>query len=490
MSGTTTNTKTNYDANIFTRERGEYGMLVFSDPRRQATYEHHETEYRKKYVLKQAYDKQEFLRKILTDIKREYLTRKKQVKRLQRDAAVNFRNAEMSLQEHYAGTQGQEPWRIHGVDICAPLVSQIQLPSGETLDLKTLDCDTEFAKVRRVHEDLRLDQLESIRICEEEEQRQREYEAANEASWNQWTQQQYQQRRPYAPRGEEQQQQQEEEPQGRYGDGGYCGCGDLECSDCFSYDNENDDKDSYDSSYCAEFGYYPREYNCEREWREAEEARAAAEQQRWEENTRNSDGETWDEEAIADEAEHRREVAQMKLDGDMTYTCDDHPDVQQLEVVQVTEPKERFTASSAGGGMISAQKKAAAGAASKAAKARQAKQELKKKEAKFVPLQVTPNTNRVPVPVRKECRDVEEEEVSKVVAEASPTLLYRGRAQVNLPKKNLQNVSREGKRRHVAIWRRIETEEKHASARGTRIANIPEPRSWHNCGGSDNDYDY
>ena len=471
MSGTTTNTNTNYDANIFTRERGEYGMLVFSDPHRQATYEYHETEYKKKYVLKHAYDNQEFLRKMHADIKREYLTRKKQVKRLQRDAAVDFRNAEMSLQEHYAGAQGQEPWRIHGVDICAPLVSQIQLPSGETLDLKTLDCDTEFAKVRRVHEDLRLDQLESIRICEEEEQRQREYEAANEASWNQWTQQQYQQRRPYEPRGAF---------GGCYDDNENAvaekclGCGDLECSDCYSYGNENDDQSSYDSDYCAEFGYYPREYNCEREWREAEEARAAAEeeaaeQQRWEENTRDSDGETWDEEAVADEAEHRREVAQMKLDGDMTYTCDDHPDVQQLEVVQVTEPKERFTASSAGGGMIRAQKKAAAGAASKAAKARQAKQELKKKEAKFVPLQVTDNTNRS----------------NEVTA-----ILTTNKLEINLPKKNLQNVSREGKRRHVAIWRRIETEEKHASARGTRIANIPEPRSWHNCGGSDNDYDY
>jgi hypothetical protein len=511
MSGTTTtntnapnNTK-NYDDVIFTGEKSEFGMPVFSHPSIQATYEYHETEYKKKYVLKHAYDKQEFLRKMRADIKREYLTRKKQVKQLQRDAAVNFRNAEMSLQEHYASAsasaQGQEPWRIHGVDICAPLVSQIQLPHGETLDLKTLHYETEFAKLRGVHEDLRQDQVESIRIQEEGQQRQREYEAANEASWNQWTQQQYQQRRPYTPRGEEQQQQQEEEEQpGRYGDGGYCGCDDLECSDCYSYGNENgDDQSSYDSEYCGTFLHHPREYNYEREIREAEEARAAeeeaAEQQRWEENTRNSDGETWDEEARADEAEYRREIAQMKLDGDMTYTCDDYPDVQQLEVVQVTEPKERFVASAAStGGMISAQKKAAAGAAAKAAKARQAKQQQKKHEKKFAPLQVTANTNRVPVPVRKECRDVEEEWSGSDVEqqqqqEETPTLLYHGRAQVNLPKKNLQNVSREGKRRHVAIWRRIEAEEKHASARGTRIANIPEPRAWYNCGGSDDYYE-
>jgi len=518
MSGTTTNANVNtnantpdatnnYDADIFTGERSEFGIPVFSDPHRQATYEYHETGYKKKYEVKNAYDKQEFLHKMRTDIKREYLTRKKQIKRLQRDAAVNFRNAEMSLQEHYASasTQGQRHWKIHGVDINAPLVSQIELPSGETLDLKTLQCDTEFAKVFGIHEDLRLDLIESIKIQEEEQQRQREYEAANEADWNQWTRQQYQKRSAYEtrrvvemrnedqentegdycdPHGEsmwrlkagvavlresaqaeqqQPQQQQEEEPQGRYGDGGYCCCGDLECSDCFSYGNENDDRDSYDSDY-------PREYNWERECREAEETQAAAEQeqQRWTENTRDSDGETWDEEAIANEAEHRREMAQMKLNGDMTYTCDDYPDVQQLEVVQVTEPKERFAASSAAGGMISAQKKAAAGAAAKAAKARQAKQEQKKQQKKFVPLQVIDNTNRS----------------NEVTA-----ILTANKLEINLSKKNLQNVSREGKQRHIAKWRRIETEEKHASARGTRIANIPEPRAWHNCGGSDNDND-
>ena len=91
------------------------------------------------------------------------------------------------------------------------------------------------------------------------------------------------------------------------------------------------------------------------------------------------------------------------------------------------------------------------------------------------------NTNRVPVPVR----NVEEGSGDDAEEEQTTTLLYQGRAQVNLPKKNLQNVSRKGKERHIAIWRRIETEEKHASARGTRIANITEPRSWYNCGGSD-----
>jgi hypothetical protein len=502
MSGTTTNPAAKYSASIldaeygsqiFTGLRGEYGNYKFADPHRQATYEHHEMNFRRMQMLKIAYDKQEFLRRMRTDLKREYLTRKKQVKRLQMDAAVNFRNAENELQEHYAGMNASEhqPY-IHGVDINAPLVSQIQLPHDEILDLKTFDEQREFEKLRQIHTDLFIDQQESIRLWEQQEQRQREWEATNDAAWVECQRQQYRQRLPYEPRGKE-----EEDNAQKHWE-----CEDANCSTC----GHDDDQSSYDSEYCAEFGDYPREYNCERECREREEAAQAeaaqaeavhaeaghaeaAAQQRWEENTRDSDEDgLWDEEAIQNEAEHRREVALMKLNDDMTYACDDHPDVQQLDVVSVTEPRERITTSSASSGGISAQKKAAAGAAKKAAKARQAKQDLKKK-AKFVPFKITMNTNRVPV--HKECRDVEEwsdaEDVEEEQSTTTTTLLYQGRAQINLPKKNLQNVSREAKERHIAKWRRIEATEKHASARGTRIANISEPRSWHNCGGSDCD---
>ena len=78
-------------------------------------------------------------------------------------------------------------------------------------------------------------------------------------------------------------------------------------------------------------------------------------------------------------------------------------------------------------------------------------------------------------------------------------MLYRGKVQVNLPKKNMQaaiafasasaSASREDKKRHDKKWRRINAAQKQSNARGTRIANIPEPRAWHNCGGSDNDWD-
>ena len=467
-TATAPDTTKNYNTDIFTGERSEFGMPVFSDPRRQATYEYHETGYKNKYMLKQAYDKQEFLRKMLTDMKREYLTRKKQVKRLQKDAAVDFRNAESSLQEHYATKAADQRPYIYAVDINAPLVSQIQLPRGEILDLKTLHCDTEFAKVRGIHEDLRREQKEQEqRRFEEQEQEQEQskwWEAEAEALAK-WEQRQYEQRRPYAPREEQQQQQQQEEEQpGRYGDGGYCGCDDLECSDCYSYGNQNDDQSSYDSEYDD-----PREYNYERECREAEEAAAAAEaaeQQRWEENTRNSDGETWDEEAISNEAEHRREVAQMKLNDDMSYQCDDYPDV-----VQVTEPRERITVAAAGGAISAKTKAKSKTTAAAAAKARIAK----KQQNKFIPIQVTINANRV---------SVED-------AESSSTMLYKGKVQINLPKKNMQasSASREDKKRHDEKWRRINAAQKQSNARGTKIANIPQPRMWYDEP-SDNDYDY
>ncbi len=137
----------------------------------------------------------------------------------------------------------------------------------------------------------------------------------------------------------------------------------------------------------------------------------------------------------------------MKLNGD-------HPDVQQLEDIEVAEPKERFTAS-AGGGMLSAQKKAAAGAAAKAAKVRIAKQQEKKQQKKFVPLQITDNTNRT----------------NEVTA-----ILSANKLEINLPKKKLLNATREAKKHHNQKWNHVNAQNKQSAARGTRIANIPEPR--------------
>jgi len=102
MSGNTSNTNARNTSNtnmtreelhdlvINEQERDEFGFQVFQSPYTQAFFEKAQRDYKLKYNLKQAYDKQEFLRKMRADIKREYLTRKKQLKKLQQDAAVMF----------------------------------------------------------------------------------------------------------------------------------------------------------------------------------------------------------------------------------------------------------------------------------------------------------------------------------------------------------------------------------------------------------------
>jgi hypothetical protein len=455
MSGTTTNTNAtnNYDAIIFTGQKSEFGMRVFSDPHRQATYNHFEEEYKKKHMLKEAYDKQEFLRKMRTDIKREYLTRKKQIKRLQRTAAIDFRNAEMSLQEHYAtSAEGYEPWRIQGVDINAPLVSQIQLPGGETLDLKTLQCHAEFDKLREIHEDLRLDQFDSIMI-QEEEQQQREFERgaaadANEASWGhgEWWNQ-----TPPTPASLQ--------TRGAFGG-------------CYDDNDDNDDNDStssYDSSYCAEFGYYPREYNYERQMREDEEARVAqAERLRAEHAA---------EAAAEDEAEARLQQQNKRpshLPGCSNPRCvsccwDDDRGYNNTWSDAESEPEEEHnimeihddcppihdepTPASTGGGSTTnkankAMKKSSSHNNAAAAKARIAKQQKKKQQQqkKYVPLQLTDNTNRT----------------NEVTA-----ILTANKLEINLPKKKLLNATREAKKRYNQKWNHTNTECKQSAARGT-----------------------
>ena len=469
----------------------EFGLVEFQNPCVQASVEKAAQEYKKKYNLKKAYDGQEMLRKMRADIKREYLTRKRQLKTLQREAAVTFREAETTLQSHYskifANTQGR---RV--IDITLPLVSEVILPHGK-IDLKQFNCEQEFESYRKYHDEcyqferegaiefMRKKEREELLVKEQQqsEQRQLEREAETNTAWSEWERRQLEQRRPYEPRSEEEPR---EIPWDEWVASGQVsatclGCNDLECSDCYSYGNS--DSDSYDSSYCGEFNYYPREYECERVCREREEAQAAAEaaeaaeeaarrtrweemspeeeERLWSENTRNSDGELWDEQAIADEAEHRREVALMKLNDDMTYACDDYPDVQQLEVVQVTEPKERMTAS--GSGMISARKKAASkSSAAAATKARIAKQQQKKGK-KFVPLQITINDNR--------------ERHAKNQEEQATAILSASKLEINLPKKNLQGASREAKKCHNKKWKSFNALAKQSGAREARLAYLP-----------------
>ena len=439
MSGKyeTANTANNTADQIFTKETSEFGMRVFSDPHTQETYKRLEDEYKKKYNLKQAYDQQEFLRRMRVDIRREYLTRKKQLKTLQTHAAVDFRNAEMSLQEHYASSnQGEAPYRIRGIDISAPLVSEIPLGYGEVLNLKAFHAKSEFSKVVDFHKSLS-QQIESelrwgqgvvefsewydqspvnkrgaFGGCYDDNQDDAETETNALNSNNKWGLPMSAEEREILEKGEAAQNQRSEDPS---------------CYYTFVNTHDAIDHAAWVFNSIQERQAHYREIQ-RRAYSDDEEE----EEQRWIENTRNSDGGLWDEEAIADEAEYRREMAQMKNNGD----GDDYADVQQLEVVKVTEPKERITASAAAGGMLSAQKKAVAGAA---AKARIAKQQLRKK-TKFVPLKVTENSNRT----------------NEVTATLSANKL-----EINLPKKHLQSATREAMKCHNQKWNRINAGQKH-----------------------------
>ena len=456
MSGNTRNTNTNginmtreelHDLVINEEERDEFGFQVFQSPYTQAFFEKAQREYKLKYNLKQAYEKQEFLRKMRADIKREYLTRKNQLKKLQQDAAVMFREDEMKLQEHYSSEFAKSQPRRE-IDIHASLVSHVTLPRGKSMNVKEFNIEQEFEGLRNLHREYYESDMEAtIRQVREKQERERQQQQqqqdSHEIPWAEWV------------------------AAGQVSE--TClGCNDLECSDCYDDDDGNGDGDSYDSDYCDVFGYYPREYEHERETREAEEARAAAEaaeeaaRRRREEEMSIEAEEAEEEEAEEEEAEE--EDAEDAEEVEPTYD-DDIPSV---------EPKERHASSSAftatSTNVICAKKKAAAGAAAKAAKARIAKQQRKKQEGKkFVPVQITDNTNRA----------------NEVTA-----ILTANKLEINLPKKNLQNASREAVKRHNQKWNRVNALAKQSGARGTKIATLPDPRPWYNnstCYGYESD---
>lgn len=398
MSGNNTNTtNTANNANdfqTFTGETSEFGMRVFSDSTRQALYKLHEEEYKKKYTLKQAYEKQELLRKMRADIKREYLTRKKQVKTLQTDAAVDFRNAEMSLQEHYAYARAKgQRYIAPGIDISAPLVTSVMLPTGEIFDIQAFKLATEFKKVVEMHTIL-------------------DQESENERNWMEW-----------------------QEANAQEYSGSWCQTPPSSSPSSSRHIVATRDISDLVVAYPDDFGNC-NGGNCDCDLVEEEE-----------EGYEYSDDED-DYEYNDHDQDHDHEEAEP--------TCDDIPAV---------EPKERHHASSsnavaATSTTISAKKKAAAGAA----KARIAKQQQKKqkqqqqqKGKKFVPLQVTNNTNRA-------------NEVTAV--------LTSNKLEINLPKKTLQNASREAVKHYNKKWNQTNAVAKQSSARGTKIPELRVYSKW------------
>ena len=215
-------TREELDALIFEKKTSEYGFSHFEDPHVQTYFERVEDEYRLKSKVREAYDGQELLRRMRTDIKREYLTRKKQVKKLQLNAAVTFRNAESRLQEYYSETAAAElPTHLRAIDIHSPLVTVVELPHDRHFDLKDYDRIKCFEGLRELHAEL----SDSLRTKIRDHHRE------------QWV----------------------------------AGGGQVSETSL----DDNDGKSSYDSDYLYEFNQYPREYDYERQAREDEEARVA-----------------------------------------------------------------------------------------------------------------------------------------------------------------------------------------------------------------------
>jgi len=438
------------------KKRNEFGLYEFLNPYVQVPFERAQEEYKKKYKLKEAYEKQEFLRKMRSDIKREYLTRKKQLKRLQTDAAVAFREAETRLQEHYSNEFARTKGR-RAVDISMPLVSCVEMREGETIDLKEFNIQQAFQGLCNMQNDIYQSEREGViqfmRKREEEEellaqpQQHHHQQESREVSWNEWV---------------------------------------------YSSDDDDDDDGngnmsdtSYDSNYCDVFGYYPREYNYERQMREDEEARVAQAARLRAEHEAEAAAED------AAEAERRRRWYDMSHEEEQQlwfkntrgvndpWSEDDVDDDDADFIEEEEHPCDEVIAPAVSASATSAQSSRGhshnhnnhATKKKKAAKARIAKQQQKQQKQqtnqqanKYVPVQVTDNTNRT----------------NEVTA-----ILTANKLEINLQKKNLQNASREAVKRHNQKWNKVNALAKQSGARGTKVAKLSDPSPW--CNNNNNE---
>jgi hypothetical protein len=387
MSGNTSNINIMreelHDLVINEQERDEFGFQMFQSPYTQVPFERAQREYKLKYNLKKAYDNQEFLRKMRADIKREYLTRKKQLKKLQQDAAVMFREDEMKLQEHYS-TEFAKSQPRRDIDIHAPLVSHVALPHDECMNIKEFNIEQAFEGLRRLHREY--------------------YESDMEAAIRQVREYEY-----------ERQAREDEE---------------ARVAQAARLRAEHE----------AEAEAEAAEAERKRRWHELS---LEEEQQLWFENTRGVN-DPWSEDDDDDDDDHN--------DNGEEHPCD-----------EVIVPAASVSASTSAQSSRGHSHNNPATKKKKAAKARvakqQQKQQTKQQANKFIPFQVTDNTNHT----------------NEVTA-----ILTANKLEINLPKKNLQNASREAIKRHNKKWNRVNALAKQSGARGTKIANLPDPRPWYN----------
>jgi len=439
MSGntnTTTNNANHTDnSRFFTGDRGEFGMHVFSDPSRQATYDFHEDGYRNKLRLKEAYDQQEILRKMRVDLKREYMTRKKQVKTLQKYAAVDFRNAEMSLQEHYASVKArsQSPFKYcqRAIDICAPLVSQITLPSGEVVDLKKFDCHAEFERIVGVHASLLQEQKdaerdEDVEDSEDDEEwfDQPERHCLTPDEWDAMV---------------EQRLQDGTRTRTQTHNFGWVSC-----------ESPTATTTTCRSAFGGCYDYTEEELE---EKRRRHQEELEEEQHRCHQEELELELQRCDQEELEEEQQRRdQEELELELQRDIEQRARELPDEPASEGNRAIPLP-----------LVKAKKpRTATASATKARIAKQLRKHQKQEQVrrKYVPLSITINDNRA-----------DENQTEALLA-----MISSSKIEINLPKKNLQKASHEAKKNHTKMWHSVNAQVKQSAARGTRIDNI-QPKS-------------
>ena len=469
MSGNTnnatagnTNTKTQktaeeYNRSIYSTERTEHGFLHFQDIEYQIAFEHRETKYRLAYILKEAFDKQEFLRKMRADMKREYLTRKKQVKTLEKDQAVVFRNAEMKLQEYYRSTTSiHDDSRRKVATASPPHIATIHLPFGNTLHtneipLSEVDMRDQFRQLREFHVKLRYDKegelREAERQQEEEGERERRFEELARGERSQRLSSWIAALPPYKR---------------------------------WTYYLTNDEEEIIDAAEIAETEYEEACDEGNKEWMEScrakmERGAGIRKMKIWEVMTPEErevdlkecerliqeygadtryttvhaeETETEEQKAEREEHEMRRQMLRDEKEFKQMLE-DDGLVVPHLNDAKIQESKAFVTCGSSAKSKPSASSAAASASAKKATKARIAKQQ---KQKKYVPLAI---------------HEVGNTKVSKddVVV-------------IDMPKKTLQGESREDVKRYNRKWNKKNAMAKQSSARGTGIANLYVPNKW------------
>lgn len=459
---TNTNTKTQktteeYNRSIYSTERTEHGFLHFQDIEYQIAFEHRETKYRLAYILKEAFDKQEFLRKMRADMKREYLTRKKQVKKLEQDQAVVFRNADMKLQEYYTSTTSIHDDSQRNVATASPThIATIHLPFGNTLHtnevpLSEVDMRDQFSQLREFHVKLRYDKESELREAErqqdEEEERERRFEELARGERSQRLSSWIAALPPYKR---------------------------------WTYFLTFDEQDIIDAAEIAETEYEEACDEGNKEWMEScrakmERGAGIRKMKIWEVMTPEErevdlkecrrriqeygadtryttmhaeETETEEQKAEREEHEMRRQMLRDEKEFKQMLE-DDGLVVPQLNDAKIQESKAFVTCGSSAKSKPSASASASAAAsAKKAAKARIAKQQKKK----YVPIAI---------------HEVGNTKVSKddVVV-------------IDMPKKTLQGESREDVKRYNRKWNKKNAVAKQSSARGTGIPNLSVPNKW------------